>query len=70
MKVHYNCEILGPPILSVEDAVANESYFQVPESWSPTPVGDFAKGMSEAHSRIESAEVTFLVLNLRPFKYF
>lgn len=57
VKVDHNCELLGPPILSVEDAVAKESYFQVPGWWSPTPVGDLAKGMSEAHCRIESAEV-------------
>eukprot|EP01018_Ginkgo_biloba_P006625 Gb_10655 [translate_table: standard] len=55
--VDYNCEILGPPILCVEDAVAKRSFFQVPDGWSPKPVGDFIKGMSEAHSKIESAEV-------------
>ena len=70
MKVHYNCEKLGPPILSVEDAVAKESYFQVPEWCSPMPVEDFAKGMSEADCRIESAEVTFPISNLRSFKWF
>ena len=26
VKVDYNCKMLGPPILSVEDAVAKESY--------------------------------------------
>lgn len=57
VKVQYNCEMLGAPILSVEDAVAKESYFQVLEGLSPMPVGDFAKGMSEAHCRIESTEV-------------
>ncbi|KAH9323776.1 hypothetical protein KI387_018415 [Taxus chinensis] len=57
VRVDYDCETLGPPILSVEDAGEKKSFFQVPEWYAPKPVGDFSKGMSEADHEIESAEV-------------
>ncbi|KAH9323340.1 hypothetical protein KI387_017979, partial [Taxus chinensis] len=56
-SVEYDCETLGPPILSVEDAGEKKSFFEVPEWCAPKPVGDFAEGMSKADHRIESAEV-------------
>ncbi|KAH9323328.1 hypothetical protein KI387_017967 [Taxus chinensis] len=55
--VEYDCETLGPPILSVEDAGEKKSFFEVPEWCAPKPVGDFAEGMSKADHRIESAEI-------------
>ncbi|XP_057820291.2 indole-3-acetaldehyde oxidase isoform X2 [Cryptomeria japonica] len=57
VTVDYDCETLGPPILSVEDAREKESFFPVPEWFAPKPIGDFAEGMSEADHNIESAEV-------------
>ncbi|GLJ32809.1 hypothetical protein SUGI_0660680 [Cryptomeria japonica] len=57
VSVDYDCETLGPPILSVEDAGAKNSFYSVPQIVAPKPVGDLAKGMSEADIRIESAEV-------------
>ncbi|XP_057820300.2 indole-3-acetaldehyde oxidase isoform X2 [Cryptomeria japonica] len=57
VTIDYDCETLGPPILSVEDAVAKNSFYQVPGWMAPKPIGDLAKGMSEADIRIESAEV-------------
>eukprot|EP00252_Welwitschia_mirabilis_P005228 TRINITY_DN1571_c0_g1_i1.p1 TRINITY_DN1571_c0_g1~~TRINITY_DN1571_c0_g1_i1.p1 ORF type:complete len:1281 (+),score=269.60 TRINITY_DN1571_c0_g1_i1:1241-5083(+) len=57
VKVHYDTETLGPPILTVDDAIAKESFHQVPGWCSPKPVGDFQKGMMDADHKIESAEV-------------
>ncbi|KAJ3707261.1 hypothetical protein LUZ61_010966 [Rhynchospora tenuis] len=55
--VEYSTEGLEKPILTVEDAVANNSYFEIPSEYTPTPVGDFSKGMEEADIKISSAEV-------------
>ncbi|KAJ3669997.1 hypothetical protein LUZ60_010321 [Juncus effusus] len=55
--VDYSMDNLEPPILTTEDAVQRESYFEVPPMFYPKQVGDFAKGMSEADQTIESAEV-------------
>ncbi|KAI3925009.1 hypothetical protein MKW92_020263 [Papaver armeniacum] len=55
--VEYDAENLEPPILSVEDAVARSSFFEVPPSFAPKQVGDFSKGMSDADHRIISAEI-------------
>lgn len=57
VAVDYDCETLGPPILSVEDAVTKNSFYQVPGWIAPKPIGDLAKGMSDVDIRIESAEV-------------
>lgn len=56
-QVNYDTENLEPPILSVEEAVARSSFFQVPPFLAPRQVGDFSKGMDEADHRILSAEV-------------
>ncbi|KAI3871369.1 hypothetical protein MKW92_031472 [Papaver armeniacum] len=55
--VEYDTENLEPPILSVEDAVARSSFFEVPPFLYPKQVGDFSKGMSDADHRIISAEI-------------
>ncbi|KAI3832374.1 hypothetical protein MKX03_025295 [Papaver bracteatum] len=54
--VEYDAKNLEP-ILSVEDAVARSSFFEVPPSFAPKQVGDFSKGMSDADHRIISAEI-------------
>ncbi|XP_068649944.1 indole-3-acetaldehyde oxidase-like isoform X2 [Aristolochia californica] len=51
--VNYDKGDLGPPILTVEDAVERSSFFETP-SLSLKPVGDFSKGMEEAKHRILS----------------
>lgn len=56
-QVNYDTENLEPPILSVEDAVARSSFFQVPPFLVPRQVGDFSKGMDEADHQILSAEI-------------
>ncbi|CAL1404517.1 unnamed protein product [Linum trigynum] len=55
--VNYDLENLEAPILTVEDAVARSSFFQVPPFLYPKEVGDFSKGMAEADHQILSAEV-------------
>ena len=55
--VEYSTENLLPPILTIEDAIQRNSYFQVPPSLAPKPVGDYNQGMSEADHKIISAEV-------------
>ncbi|KAI3955448.1 hypothetical protein MKW98_018549 [Papaver atlanticum] len=55
--VEYDTENVEPPILSVEDAVARSSFFEVPPFLYPKQVGDFSKGMSDADHRIISAEI-------------
>lgn len=55
--VIYDTENLEPPILTVEEAVARSSFFEVPPSMAPGQVGDFSKGMAEAHHKILNAEV-------------
>jgi hypothetical protein len=56
--VEYSTEDLESPILTVEDAVENNSYFDIPSEYNPKPVGDFTKGMEEADLKIFSAEVS------------
>ncbi|KAL2945567.1 Benzaldehyde dehydrogenase (NAD(+)) [Bienertia sinuspersici] len=55
--VDYDIENLEPPILTIEDAVEKCSFFDIPSSVSPKPVGDFAKGMAKADQKILSAEI-------------
>ncbi|KAF8655092.1 hypothetical protein HU200_061223 [Digitaria exilis] len=55
--IEYDTEDLGPPILTVEEAVEKSSYFEVPPDLYPKEVGDVSKGMSEADHRIPSTEV-------------
>lgn len=60
--VDYDVENLGPPILTVEDAVKRSSFFDVPPYLYPRKVGDLPKGMDEADHKILSAKV-FLSIN-------
>uniref|UniRef100_J3MK08 aldehyde oxidase n=1 Tax=Oryza brachyantha TaxID=4533 RepID=J3MK08_ORYBR len=55
--VEYSTDGLKAPILTVEQAVQNNSYFQVPPDRAPKEVGDFSKGMAEADHKIISEEV-------------
>jgi len=55
--IEYSTENLQPPILTIEDAIQRNSYFQVPPFLAPKPVGDYNKGMAEADQKILSAEV-------------
>ncbi|KAJ1696193.1 hypothetical protein LUZ63_004705 [Rhynchospora breviuscula] len=55
--VEYSSEDLQKPILTVEDAVENSSYFDVPFIVYPSQVGNFSIGMAEADYKILSAEV-------------
>ncbi|PNT76760.1 hypothetical protein BRADI_1g52740v3 [Brachypodium distachyon] len=55
--IEYATEDLKPPILTVEQAVQNNSYFKVPPERYPKQVGDFSKGMAEADHKILSTEV-------------
>ncbi|XP_062214373.1 indole-3-acetaldehyde oxidase-like [Phragmites australis] len=55
--IEYSTESLQPPILTIEDAIQHNSYFQTPPFLAPKPVGDYNKGMSEADHKILSAEV-------------
>ncbi|KAG0547256.1 hypothetical protein BDA96_01G064100 [Sorghum bicolor] len=55
--IEYSTENLQPPILTIEDAIQRNSYFQTPPFLAPTPVGDYNQGMSEADHKILSAEV-------------
>uniref|UniRef100_A0ACD5UUT5 Uncharacterized protein n=2 Tax=Avena sativa TaxID=4498 RepID=A0ACD5UUT5_AVESA len=55
--IEYDTKGLKPPILTVEQAVQNNSYFNVPPEWNPKQVGDFSKGMAEADHKILSTEV-------------
>ncbi|KAF8659336.1 hypothetical protein HU200_058539 [Digitaria exilis] len=55
--VEYNTENLLPPILTIEDAIQHNSYFQTPPVFVHKPVGDYNQGMSEADHKILSAEV-------------
>ncbi|KAJ3707263.1 hypothetical protein LUZ61_010968 [Rhynchospora tenuis] len=58
--VHYSTESLKRPILTIEDAIQNESYFAVPPFLCPKPIGDVSKGMAEAEHLIQSAEVKIM----------
>ncbi|KAL5217983.1 hypothetical protein ABZP36_018667 [Zizania latifolia] len=55
--IEYSTENLRPPILTIEDAVQYNSYFQTPPFLAPKPVGDFNQGMSEADHKILDGEV-------------
>lgn len=55
--VDYDTEGLDPPILTVEEAVKQSSFFDVPPMFYPQKVGDFSKGMAEADHKILSAEI-------------
>ncbi|EAZ28862.1 hypothetical protein OsJ_12899 [Oryza sativa Japonica Group] len=55
--IEYSTENLQPPILTVEDAVQHNSYFQVPPFLAPTPIGEFNQAMSEADHKIIDGEV-------------
>ncbi|CAL4927748.1 unnamed protein product [Urochloa decumbens] len=55
--VEYSTENLQPPILTIEDAIQRNSYFQIPPFFAPKPVGNYNQGMSEADHKILSAEV-------------
>ncbi|GJM96864.1 hypothetical protein PR202_ga13736 [Eleusine coracana subsp. coracana] len=55
--IEYTTENLLPPILTIEDAIQHNSYFQIPPFLAPKPVGDYSKGMSQADHKILAAEV-------------
>ncbi|PUZ69266.1 hypothetical protein GQ55_2G094000 [Panicum hallii var. hallii] len=55
--VEYDIVDLKPPILTLEQAVQNNSYFNVPAVFYPKQVGDFSMGMAEADHKILSTEV-------------
>lgn len=59
--VDYDTEGLDPPILTVEEAVKQSSFFDVPPFLYPQKIGDFSKGMAEADHKILSAEVPLIV---------
>lgn len=63
--VEYATDDLEPPILSIEDAIEHNSFFEIPAYLYPKQVGDFSKGMAEADHRIQSAEVHPLAINER-----
>ncbi|GJN23072.1 hypothetical protein PR202_gb10689 [Eleusine coracana subsp. coracana] len=55
--IEYTTENLLPPVLTIEDAIQHNSYFQIPPFLAPKPVGDYNKGMSQADHKILAAEV-------------
>ncbi|CAL5089863.1 unnamed protein product [Urochloa decumbens] len=55
--IEYDTKDLRPPILTVEQAVENSSYFSVPSEFYPKEVGDVSRGMAEADHKIQAAEV-------------
>ncbi|GAA0140764.1 oxidoreductase [Lithospermum erythrorhizon] len=55
--IDYGNDNLGPPILTVEEAVERSSFFNTPPFLTPKPVGDFSKGMAEADHKILSAKL-------------
>lgn len=60
-QVDYETQGLDPPILTVEEAVENSSFFDTFPPYEPhlkpEMVGDFTKGMAEADHKILSQEV-------------
>ncbi|XP_042463038.1 indole-3-acetaldehyde oxidase-like [Zingiber officinale] len=56
-NIHYSNEDLEPPILSIEDAIARSSFFDLPPAIYPKQIGDLTKGMDEADYKILSAEI-------------
>lgn len=67
--VDYDTEDLGPPILTVEEAVEKSSFYEVPPFFYPEHVGDFSKGMAAADHKILSAEVLNKFVLLFPFDF-
>lgn len=63
--VEYAMDDLESPILSIEDAIEHNSFFEIPAYIYPKQVGDFSKGMAEADHIIQSAEVHPLAINGR-----
>ncbi|TVU39657.1 hypothetical protein EJB05_13088 [Eragrostis curvula] len=59
--VEYDLDDWGPPIITVEQAVENHSYFKVPQDLYPKEVGDVTKGMAEADHTIPSAETALAI---------
>ncbi|XP_065867243.1 indole-3-acetaldehyde oxidase-like isoform X2 [Euphorbia lathyris] len=55
--VDYDTENLEPPILTVEQAVARSSFFEIVPYMYPKQVGDVSRGMLEAEHKIVSAEI-------------
>ncbi|XP_062230838.1 putative aldehyde oxidase-like protein isoform X2 [Phragmites australis] len=55
--IEYDTVDLNSPILTVEQAVQNKSYFNVPAALYPKQVGDFSKGMAEADHKLLSIQV-------------
>ncbi|POO01417.1 Aldehyde oxidase/xanthine dehydrogenase [Trema orientale] len=55
--IDYGVEDLGPPILSVEEAVRRSSFIEVPPYVYPEQCGDISKGMTEADHKIISAKI-------------
>jgi indole-3-acetaldehyde oxidase len=55
--IEYSTKSLQPPILTIEDSIQRNNYFQTPPSLAPKPVGNYNQGMSEADHKILSAEV-------------
>lgn len=66
-QIDYDTDGLDPPILTVEEAVKQSSFFDVPPFLDPQQVGDFSKGMAEADHKILSAEVLITLCCLRCF---
>ncbi|KAL8548804.1 hypothetical protein ACS0TY_007901 [Phlomoides rotata] len=56
-QIDYDTDGLEPPILTVEEAVKQSSFFDVPPFLYPQQIGDFSKGMAEADHKILSAEI-------------
>ncbi|KAK1394673.1 indole-3-acetaldehyde oxidase-like [Heracleum sosnowskyi] len=54
---NYDTENLEPPIMTVEEAVENSSFFDILPFLRPAQVGNFSKGMAEADQSILSAEI-------------
>ena len=54
--IEYSTENFQPPILTIEDAIQRNSYFQTPPFLAPKPVGDYNQGVFEADHTL-SAEV-------------
>ncbi|KAJ1293275.1 hypothetical protein BS78_01G055100 [Paspalum vaginatum] len=55
--IEYSTENLQPPILTIDDAIQRNSYFNTPPFLAPKPVGDYNQGMSQADHKILSVEV-------------
>lgn len=60
VTVEYNMDGLGLPVLSIEEAVAQNSFFSLPPA--TTVVGDVGKGFSDAHQIIADVEVSICII--------